>query len=547
MNLIDSERRPAVSDELLAPDGEMRPQGHEGAASTSLGFWAPRLRVLFLTDGRINSGHDPQQFGLGPPIDILQDRAAVPWLDISVQFVDRDGPAGFRLTEDGVDLDAFDQVWMFADNPGESPASSQNTPDSVAYEPIHAPMSDAELLVLAQWMDAGGGVFATGDHSFLGASMCSRIPRVRSMRMWTHAQGVPSLNTPDRHETLQHIWPTSYEAWEGDRYAQRIFPKYEPGTGISVLSPLAPHPLLCGPHGVIDRFPDHMHEGSVIEDAQVKLDLPLDIPGYTKAEYPPYRPVLHEASPGPALTVPSPVARPVPHVIAHGITSNLDAPPRTFGMVGVYDGEGADVGRVVVDSTWHHWFSLNLHGFIADAPVIYEQMQWYYRNIAIYLATPSQRAQMLFAAIWHAMMSGHPGAFSRGFTVWETGQRAMDVLGRNAPQCLVSPLVSSVMPTAYAAERSGATAPAAGADADLVNVTMTGAIALEMVEQVNDVLLERAKGRRVAVDPGEVFKLGRAGVSRGHRELARVLEEQVHDTEALLSEMKQSERNSPRR
>ena len=34
-------------------------------------------------------------------------------------------------------------------------------------------MTDGELKVLAEWMDAGGGVFATGDHAYLGASMCS--------------------------------------------------------------------------------------------------------------------------------------------------------------------------------------------------------------------------------------------------------------------------------------------------------------------------------------------------------------------------------------
>lgn len=58
-----------------------------------------------------------------------------------------------------------------------------------------------------------------------------------------------------------------------------------------------------------------------------------------------------------------------------------------------------------------------------------------YRNIAIYLATRAQRAQVLFAAIWNAMIGSYPGAFSRGFSVSESGQRAVDALGRDAPQC----------------------------------------------------------------------------------------------------------------
>ncbi|MBK7010681.1 MAG: hypothetical protein IPH36_19660 [Saprospiraceae bacterium] len=41
-----------------------------------------------------------------------------------------------------------------------------------------------ELKALTDFMNAGGGVFATGDHENLGQFMCSEIPRVRSMRKW---------------------------------------------------------------------------------------------------------------------------------------------------------------------------------------------------------------------------------------------------------------------------------------------------------------------------------------------------------------------------
>jgi hypothetical protein len=33
-----------------------------------------------------------------------------------------------------------------------------------------------------------------------------------------------------------------------------------------------------------------------------------------------------------------------------------------FGTVGVYDGHQANVGRIAVDSTWHHFFDINLIG-----------------------------------------------------------------------------------------------------------------------------------------------------------------------------------------
>lgn len=156
------------------------------------GFWAPKLRILFVIDGRITAGHGPQEFGLGPPIDTLKNQSAVPWLDLDVVIGDRDDPQNFRLTQDGLDLDSYDQVWLFGDKPGEAAASDPKTPDTVIYGPHNNPLSDPELAVLASWMDGGGGVFATGDHSILGASMCSRVPRVRSMRAWTHAQCLPS-------------------------------------------------------------------------------------------------------------------------------------------------------------------------------------------------------------------------------------------------------------------------------------------------------------------------------------------------------------------
>ena len=81
-------------------------------------------------------------------------------------------------------------------------------------------MEPAEVEAIAAWMNAGGGVFATGDHALLGASMCHKIPRVRSMRKWTRAQGVPLFNGPDRHETLQVVPTISAYVAEGDRYPQ---------------------------------------------------------------------------------------------------------------------------------------------------------------------------------------------------------------------------------------------------------------------------------------------------------------------------------------
>src|SRR5450432_3149342 len=145
-------------------------------------YWSPLLNILFVVDGRINTSKDPQSFGLGYVLETLP---------------------------------GSDQVWLFGDFP--SNLSDNHT------ESRFSPLSDSELKCLAEWMDRGGGVFAAGDHWNLGASMCSRIPRVRSMRRWTPGQGVPPMDGDARHQTLQPN-PNigNPDLLEGDTYAQPV-------------------------------------------------------------------------------------------------------------------------------------------------------------------------------------------------------------------------------------------------------------------------------------------------------------------------------------
>ena len=43
-------------------------------------------------------------------------------------------------------------------------------------------------------------------------------------------------------------------------------------------------------------------------------------------------------------------------------TNKGAANPKRFGAIGAYNGHCVKIGRVVVDSTWHHWFDVNLNG-----------------------------------------------------------------------------------------------------------------------------------------------------------------------------------------
>jgi hypothetical protein len=211
-------------------------------------------------------------------------------------------------------------------------------------------------------------------------------------------------------EFPQQISPTMYYAGFSARY------------GYPAIKRL-PHPLLCSPQGVVRFLPDHMHEGM--------CDVPADpgsrsfaLNGATVREYPDY-------SAWGGTTAPL-----APEIVAYGTviagTTSPELDPahtgdttpatgRNFGIIGAWDGHRVSKGRVVVDSTWHHFFDINLtgdrfleddalpsqhdqkqHGFYVPdgmggrVPVAqYQMIMWYYRNI-IYWLIPANRGSFIW-------------------------------------------------------------------------------------------------------------------------------------------------------
>ena len=354
-----------------------------------------RVRILIVVDPDISLTPSPSAFGIGRVVELVRS-TAVGCTNFTVTLARRSGvglsinpaPApdqpkyeGFRF--DSVEggrpiIEQFDEIWCFGFRPGNDAG-----PDTNINLPGNLPASDAELKVLTKWMnERQGGVFATGDHDYLGASMCSRIPRVGTMRRWTNADGVPPIDGLDRIDTNRPLNSATLSipnANQTDAVPQPI----EWVTWASVRVSLTqrrhrPHPVLCHPqHGPINVMPDHQHEGSCFDNHEVKLtgkDL------FGADEYP---------------TVGG--NRPLPTVIAYGTTladppydhEKGDSPAKRFPMISVYDGHRANVGRVAVDSTWHHWFDLNLAQLEA-APdhTNWEKIARYFLNLAIWLAPP---------------------------------------------------------------------------------------------------------------------------------------------------------------
>jgi hypothetical protein len=132
-------------------------------------------------------------------------------------------------------------------------------------------------------------------------------------------------------------------------------------------------------------MPDHPHEGVVFDHlpqpdvglSKINVDGSYSFGGVTGQDYPDVGGV-----------------RPLPMVIAYGRT--MSDPPlrhdkgdiaaKRFGMISVYDGHAISLGRVATDSTWHHWFNMNISDIEAAGGTDWQKISRYYLNLAVWLA-----------------------------------------------------------------------------------------------------------------------------------------------------------------
>lgn len=323
-------------------------------------------------------------------------------------------------------------------------------------------LSDTELRALTEFMNDGGGLFATGDHGMLGRFLCHAVPRARNMRLWDNTSpsndlNEVSMNGPRRNDTNRIGGsPGSQFEDQSDTTPQVIQPRiYTRELGFIRFT--FPHPLLCGNKGRITVMPDHPHEGECVEPDDTSQK--LDFGGPLGPEYP-------DAAGG--------GARPLPEVISTNLvlagtkSGGKDATEsHTFGGIAAYDGHRADVGRVVTDATWHHFVNVNLigdltvpagdpksrhfpggGGFLASVTgqAHLEEIRNYYRNLGTWLAPPARIACMNSRIAWQLVWSHRvmeavlttpevSVADLDAHTFYIIGKHARDVLGKFASQC----------------------------------------------------------------------------------------------------------------
>lgn len=428
---------------------------------------ATRVRMLVVVDVEIDFDASPSSFGIGRVVRLLRESSVgcvVFGVDIAQRssgpFVDRGSAAadprytGFRfdsrLADGSLAIEQYDEIWCFGFKPHA--AFFPPTSDSDITAPGALPASDDELARLTTWMNAGGGLFGTGDHDFLGAPMCHRIPRLGTMRAWTNAQKVPPINGTGRLDTnrpFNAAERAGNEVIEIARERDTLPQPIEWVTWLSHAHPwlhrarlVRPHPVLCHPElGPIDVMPDHPHEGVVFDHVpQPDLGLPkiqlggrYNFAGVAGDEYPDVGGV-----------------RPLPMVIAHGRT--LSDPPlqhdkgriaaKRFGMISVYDGHAVSVGRVATDSTWHHWFNLNISQIEAAGGDDWRKISRYYLNLATWLAPRTLPRRCLQFHLAEAFYT-YPGIEELGprQSIFEAGPIVRDRLVRLYGPCWVTQLV----------------------------------------------------------------------------------------------------------
>ena len=371
--------------------------------------------ILIVVDTEISLAA-VNSFGIATVIDLLRTtqvgcmkfrvdlavRSDVPFAVVANPTSEQAKYNGFRFNSAQAGtaiIDKYEQIWCF----GFKPNNSGSANDNVIDQSFALPASNAELQKLDKWMTKKkGGLFGTGDHHFLGASMCRKIPRLGTMRRWTNADGVPPIGTADRIDTLRPPSPAympgapggplplSNSQHQGDLEVQPI--RWVPWK--TIFHPFyrkkRPHPVLCHPTlGPIDVMPDHAHEGLCVPSPNLNASKQFA----AGLEYPP------ATSGG---------VKPAPQVIAFG--SNLSEPPYNFSkgpqparnnnpMIAVYDGHKAGVGRVATDSTWHHWMDVNIDDLKAANNNDWKKISRYYINLAIWLNPPKYSTNCFYLSV----------------------------------------------------------------------------------------------------------------------------------------------------
>lgn len=375
-------------------------------------WWRPPavIRILMYADGRIRFSGGALD-GLLYVKRLLESRLYF-YADFRVTTAhrERDPSASeqhVKLTDLNI-LEKFDEIWLFGFN--DKPVLTKEEKD-----------------LLDRFMDEKrGGVLVTGDHENRGKSIAGDIKRAGKMRQYP----APKSVRKEANSTLEEgpdEGDLFNDADQNDDRPQKVrYTLFPLPTPMGANPRFRPHPVMCGPDGPIDVLPDHGHEGEAVTPKKL-----------VAAEWPTVN--NHQE---------------LPVVIARGKVKDPCSKKfgQEIGLVSAYDGHIANVGRIIADSTWHHWVDNNLLGNPGVKPpkpdagfdatpkgaAALRKIDAYFLNAATWLAPPERQAEMRCAVWWSVVWSGQIVELSPNDPIWDLGAHALDALRLRASSCAVA-------------------------------------------------------------------------------------------------------------
>jgi hypothetical protein len=344
----------------------------------------PSLNIVIYTDY-------PEWFSETPlsPEGGLKDLSAFikdktkQFVNVDLRFVSRHEPEGTKFITEEL-LQGVDELWVFgrrmADRPPEEP-DNELKPEEVALLQQYISEKRIGIFLTGDHSESESGAACDGgphaDYSSLGRALGENIPIAGLLRDW---EGPPSncnevdFELRDNFNTQEGDDPCGLDS-EGLQSDER------PQTIILKLKNCRPHRLFTYADSnqqlrLITKLPDHAHEGRVLDIEEVR-----ERSGDKwKAEWPD------------------------PVVAAQGRDKRFPLENRISNLVVAFDGDSAELSRMVVDSSFHHYLDDNLlliPSRLVDSKLPQpdsdlDQIAQYFGNLALWLAPKAIRDQINF-------------------------------------------------------------------------------------------------------------------------------------------------------
>lgn len=370
------------------------------------------IRILIYTD-LANISDDIGSYGLTDVVRFIKHK----WngfINFEIEIKNRHfdyvnkcrGTNGATLLTETL-LCSYHELWVFGFEQANRPM-----------QPLNELVKD-EIDALRAWMKFGG-VLITGDHSNpfkkdqavtedsdnflnLGRALGRCVPRAGDLRVW---QGPPTgfyegdLDKRENFNTQEGADPCQLDniILQLDSYPQTL----------RLVPPCTVHRLFWWSYDPttqrvvpISKFPDHIHEGR-LSTKRLGPDWPK---GSAK-----------------------------PKAVAQGRDKRFDHEQRYYDLVVAFDGDSTDVGRIVADSSFHHYLNINLLTLPSRdqmgnpiAGTDLDQIAQYYANLAYWLAPKKLRDKLGLSLLF--MAASHPAVIEElGGSTLAVGRAALRML-----------------------------------------------------------------------------------------------------------------------